>query len=148
MKKMIRQDEVMDLLRACCPAFEERWKEHLQYWGNEERGIFNDTGEFAHFVVDSYSKNDTSFFPALFDILEKIINDGDEKACAAATVGILESIHTISSNREFGPDPFERWLRPKSLAFWRENEKLWDASGGSLAGIVRAQKQSKSSEEN
>ena len=116
--------------------------EHLKYWEGDRRGIFNDTGEFATFVVDSFGNHEIEFFPALFETIERIINEGDESARAAVTVGVLESIQTISSNREFGFEPFEQWLKPQSLKFWKDTSRLWEIGEGSLAGVIRKKKKS------
>jgi hypothetical protein len=137
---MITQTEVMPLLLQACPGFLPRWKEHLAYWGKDERGIFNDTSEFALYVVDSYSRGNVSEFADLFSLIDRILAQGDEEARGIATVGVLESIQVVASNQTFGAQPFVQWLGPLSRQAWEEIDELWRKGGGSLAGVIRAEK--------
>jgi hypothetical protein len=68
---------------------------------------------------------------------ETIIREGDDTARDAATIGVLEDIQTIASNRPFGAAAFEGWLGPLSRQAWEEIDRLWRAGGGSLAGVIR-----------
>lgn len=137
---MITQDQVIPLLLAACPGFEPAWREHLQWWGGVERGIFNDTSVFAEYIIDCQIAGNTGDFEAAFAALERILNEGDENARAAASIGALESIQVQSTHYPFGPSAFLRWLGPKSKETWDSIEALWVAGGGSLAGVVRLER--------
>jgi hypothetical protein len=140
-EEMITKQDVMPALLGACPGFAPTWAEHLKWWGNEERGIFNDTAELATYVVLSYERGDTSEFTAVFDTVERILRDGDEEARGAASVGVLESVQVQASHYAFGPTVFLKWLGPLSHQAWSEIEALWDAGGGSLAGVVSLERQ-------
>jgi hypothetical protein len=86
---MITQDEVIPLLLAACPGFEPAWREHLEWWGDRERGIYNDTAAFATYIIDSYGSGHTAEFDLAFAALERILAQGDENARAAASIGAL-----------------------------------------------------------
>lgn len=133
----IAKEEVIPSLLAAAPGFAGAWSEHLEYWGDDERGIFIDAGEFAHYVVRSYADGNTAEFVAVFATLETILREGDDAAREAATIGVLEDIQTIASNRPFGPEVFALWLGPLSRRAWDEIDRLWRAGGGSLAGVIR-----------
>jgi hypothetical protein len=137
-------DDVIPTLLAAAPGFQETWQRHLEWWGGEERGIFNDASEVASYVVESYAEGDTVELPALFAALERILREGDEAARAAAMVGVLEDIQTLASNRPFGPTVFERMLGPLSRRAWAEIDRLWRAGGGSLAGVIRLELRARS----
>jgi [ribosomal protein S5]-alanine N-acetyltransferase len=134
---VIRKQDVMPLLLAACPGFAPMWRAHLEYWEGEERGIFNDTGEFARYLVESYAKRQTDDLGAAFTTLERIIREGDDEARGAATVGVLESVQTLASHEPSGPSVFLKWLGPLSRRAWTEIEAQWEAGGGSLAGVIR-----------
>jgi hypothetical protein len=133
----IGRDEVIPSLLAAAPGFQAAWQEYLKSWDREDRGIYTDAGEFAHYVVRSYADGNTAEFNAIFTTLETILREGDDTARDAATIGVLEDIQTIASNRPFGAAAFEGWLGPLSRQAWEEIDRLWRAGGGSLAGVIR-----------
>ena len=135
--KVIPKADVMPLLLGACPGFEPMWRDHLRYWGSEERGIFNDTGEFATYLVCSYARGETTEFGGAFDVVERLIEYGDEEARASAIVGVLESVQVQSTHHSFGPEPFRQWLGPLSNKAWSDIETVWEAGGGTLAGVIR-----------
>ena len=136
---LISKREVMPLLLEACPGFEPMWREHLEYWHGEEAGIFNDTSEFARYLVESYGRGETAEFEQAFATVERLIREGDDEARGAATVGVIESVQVQSSHHPFGPEPFMHWLGPLSRQAWFEIEELWRAGGGTLAGVIRAE---------
>jgi hypothetical protein len=71
-------------LLGACPGFQPMSAEHLMWWGDEERGVYNDTAELATYLVLSYERGDTSEFGAVFDTIERILTEGDEEARGAA----------------------------------------------------------------
>jgi hypothetical protein len=140
----ITRKQVLPLLMEKAPGFEESWRKHLEWWGEKERGDFNDIAEFAQYVVDAYASSKTSELPAVFDTVERILEDGDVSAKELAVIGVLEDIQTIACNRPFGPNAFVKWLGPLSREAWTEIDQLWRAGGGSLAGVLRVEKKSRS----
>jgi hypothetical protein len=134
---MIATADVLPLLRQACPGFESMWREHVAYWRGEEPGIFNDTGEFARYLVECYGRADIAEVMRALAVVERILNEGDEEARGVATVGVLESVQVQSSHCSFGSEAFEPLLGPLSTKAWREIERLWKEGGGSLAGVIR-----------
>jgi len=135
---MISKTQVVPMLLAACAGFEPAWREHLESWGDEERGEFNDASEFAHYLVESYERGDTSEFPAAFATLETIFADGDQEARDVAGIGVLEGLQNIGSNHSCGSDVFIQWLGPLSRRVWSQIERMW-AGNHSLADVIRAE---------
>lgn len=129
----------MPLLLEACPLFEPAWRQHLEWWKGEEPGIFNDTGEFAVYLVESYGRGETSEFERAFSTVERILREGDDEARGAASVGVLESVQVSATHHPFGPGAFLQWLGPLGRKAWFEIDELWRAGGGSLAGVLRAE---------
>jgi len=140
----ITKKDVLPWLMEKAPGFEESWRKHLEWWGEKERGDFNDIAEFAQYVVDSYASGKTSELPGVFASVEQVLEDGDASAKELAVIGVLEDIQTIASHQPFGANAFVRWLGPLSREAWTEIDKLWRAGGGSLAGVLRVEKQLRS----
>jgi len=135
---MIQKTEVMPLILARCPGFVPMWEKHLAFWQGEDAGIYNDLGEFAHFIVDCYSRQEIDPIAAAFAIVEQLLCDGDQEVRAAATIGFLEDVRNIASWRPFGSAVFIQWLGPKSKQAWDEIGETWRGKR-SLADVVRAE---------
>jgi hypothetical protein len=65
---MTPQDIVPSLLRSC-PSAEGKWRQHLAWWGDDDRGLYNDVAVFAHHVVESFAEGRTDEFAAFFGML-------------------------------------------------------------------------------
>jgi hypothetical protein len=115
--------DVMRLLLEAAPGFRDQWRSHLAKC--KQRGVFTDTGEFACYLLRMLEANLTTEFPAVFEVIERVIAEGDAEARMAATAGVLETVQTIASGRPFGPEPFVRWLGPRSLRAWQEIAAEW-----------------------
>lgn len=69
---MITKLQVKPLLLEACPGFQPAWQEHLGWWKGEEPGAYNNTSEFARYLVESFESGQTSEFPAAFSAIENL----------------------------------------------------------------------------
>ncbi len=129
----------MPLLLDACPGFQPAWQKHLDWWNGEEPGVYNDTSEFARYLVESFESGQTAEFPAAFSAIERILNEGDQESRDIAGIGVIESIQTIGSNHSCGEDVFIQWLGPTSRRAWAEIEEMW-AGKNSLMDVLRAER--------
>lgn len=136
---MIQKTQIMPLVLTRCPGFMPTWEKHLALWHGEEAGIYNDLAEFATFVVNCYSQQDTETIIAAFALMEELLVSGDEEVRNAASIGFLEDVRNIASWQPFKSAVFVHWLGPKSKLAWDEIEETW-RSKSSLADVVRAEK--------
>ena len=121
-----------------CPDFRPRWEEHLRDWHLGQPGIFNNTAEFVHYVVDSYEQGERTALPLVFGVIERFIVEGTEETRQAAILGLLETLQYVASHYPFGERAFVQYLLPESRAAWYELEGIW-AGKGSLADVIRAE---------
>jgi hypothetical protein len=136
---MIDEKTSIQLIHMACDNIEPYWRDHLEFWEDEEAGYYNDAAVFAHYVVDEYQKGDTEDFNEIFKAIEKIIEYGNEAARGIAVVGFLEAIQNIASHKSCGPNVFMKWLGSKSTQAWHELNELWKGKS-SLADVKRSQK--------
>ena len=134
---MVPKSEVMKLLLEACPRFAPAWKAHREFWKGEEPGIYNDTLEFAVWVVESYARGETAELAEAFATVERILREGDKEARVVVSVGVLEDIRNLASHQAFGSEVFLPFLGPLSRKAWEESEALWRAGGRTLAGVTR-----------
>lgn len=133
----------MPLLLEACPGFRPAWEAHLEWWKGEEPGAYNDTAEFARYLVESFERGQTAELPSAFAAIEKILNEGDQESRDIAGIGVLESLQTIGSNHSCGEDVFIQWLGPTSRRAWAEIEEIWEGKQ-SLMDVIRAEREAKS----
>ena len=123
---MITKEQVMPLFLAACPSFAPAWEEYRA--SNPDEGLlYIDMGELARHMVDLIKSNQTSEFPAIFDVIERLHIEGDHYVKEAATIGILESIQNVASNNGVDPQLFVSWLGVESLRWWRQLNDFWQA---------------------
>ncbi len=77
----------MPLLLEACPGFQPTWQAHLDWCKDEEPGAYNNTSEFARYLVESFESGQISEFPAAFAAIEKILNEGDQGWCFRSVAG-------------------------------------------------------------
>jgi hypothetical protein len=135
-----RIEEVVTTFLRIAPAFAQDWNEHLTFWGGEPRGQYNDTAEIARFVVLSFKRGNTNWFPEFFAEIEDWLKRDDPALADLLTVGLLEDIQTVSSHETFGSAVFEQWLGPVTKSHWLRTRQMWQGKS-SLMDVVRAEKQ-------
>jgi hypothetical protein len=132
-------DGIVPAFLTACPALTPSWEEHLAFWEAEtDRGIYNDVGIIADYLVACYEAGDLSDFAAAFAVLEKCLAEGDEETKQVTTIGIIEGIQTLASHHRFGPEAFERWLQPRSRVAWLIGAAAWGYEFA-LADLLREQ---------
>ena len=130
-------EEIIPALLSACPSAEPSWTDHLGWWGTEERGYFNDMSFFAAHVVESYFGRGTDQeLPAFFEVVERMIRNGDAQVRDLAIIGLIEDIQNGASWRDGGGDVLKRWLGVETLKAWSGVEAMWSGVG-SLADMVR-----------
>lgn len=140
MSKQITKPEAFVPLLQACPDAQEAWNEHLLEWEGEHETVpYLGMSVFARHIVDLMEAGNTGAFPAVFQLIERLIVEGDEDVRSLAIVGLLEDIQTIASWKDFGHVVFTKWLEPNSCAAWYELEKVW-AGKNSLADVIRAER--------
>jgi len=110
---MIQKHQVIPLLLSACPDFWRRWQKHAPMWNGQEAGIHSDLGEFATYVVDAYGSQNSEQVVDAFQLVERLLTDGDEEVRAAAAIGFLEDVQSLASNRPFGPSGLHSMAWPK-----------------------------------
>jgi hypothetical protein len=116
---MIHEDQIVPMLLEACHGFRPRWEAHVAYWGDDACGIYIDLSEFAHYLVDTYETGDHLEIESAFDLLERLLVDGDSQTCEFAALGIIETLQNC------GADKFVPYLKPRSKEVWSEIELGW-----------------------
>ena len=122
---MYTEKHVIPLFLKACSEWKKNLEEERMDWNAEKPGLYNEIAVLARYIVNAYKNQLTKDFPKIFNTLELIIQEGNEKAKELVVVGLIEDIQNISSWESFSPDVFKQWLKEESLQAWNDIEKLW-----------------------
>jgi hypothetical protein len=130
---------ITNALRQVCPGFLDRWKKHVELWGGNFAGSYNDMAEFVHFVVeDVYEKGELDEAERVFRLLEKHLVEADHETQNLIALGFFETLRNVASWRPGGSKRYEQFLGPESQKIWSELQIIW-AGKSSLMDVVRAE---------
>jgi hypothetical protein len=123
---MISAEECMRLVLERFPAFEERWRAHLEYWEGETPGVCTDLSEFGQYVSDLIAAGETSDLPEVFALIEELMTEGSTRVHEAAATCFLENLQNYVSSGLIPAESFVHLLGEKSRAYCR----AWDEFTG------------------
>jgi hypothetical protein len=90
----------MPLLRGACPSFASAWTESLV--DNADVGSptgrlgYLDAADFIRHLVALRLDDDTEEFPGVFEVIERLVRDGDEYTSNLAVIGYLEGLQMVA----------------------------------------------------
>jgi hypothetical protein len=135
----LHKADVVPLLLDACPGARTAWDEHRADWDDEEPGAFLDMAVFARHVVESAVRGDTDGFHEFFGLVERLLVEGDEEVQGLASVGLIETIQTVSSHYPLPAGFYVPWMGPASQVAWQRIAILWEGEQ-SLADVIRAER--------
>jgi len=122
------------------PAFSDRWRKHIEWWGGEPAGDFGDMAEFVHFVVDDLrGLGELDEIRRVFEFMESRLQQGDQETRDLIGWGFFETLQNVASHSANGYQEYEQFLGPASTEIWRLIEKVW-AGKSSLMDVIRAER--------
>jgi hypothetical protein len=124
--------DVMPLLLEACPSFVPTWlhevlEENLNTGAEGGRLFFVDAGAFTRHLVSLKLEGQDSEFSAVFDVIERLVLEGDGYVRNLAEIGYLEGLQTMTVT-EAGLSPerdFRPYLRPASDRLWKALNRSW-----------------------
>lgn len=124
---MIEQSEAMSVLLGACPSFEDRWRAHLEDFGNDV--LYVAAGAYARHLLKLFRDNDRSSFSTVGAAIERLIVDGSGYVRELAIVGIIEGVQNVWSANNVDPELFFPYLEREGGEAWVKLNNFW--SGGS-----------------
>ncbi len=113
------------------PDFEksDRWKSHLEFWGEEKPGLCAVFSTFSDYIADNLKENNVRIdFVKVFDFVEMLLKEGDQETQDSAATCFLENLINFTSSLDdtLPPKTFVHLLGPESRAYC----KAWDEFTG------------------
>jgi hypothetical protein len=132
---MVSKEQVIPAMLNNFPEFEVTWTKHVEWWGEDEAGFYNDVGAFSRYVIDviTNNKNDSQI-PKIFSFAEYLMTEGEHEVQEAIATCFLENLINATSWNTIPASSFVRFLGEESKAYckaWDEftgvkTEGLWD----------------------
>ncbi len=119
------------LLLKACPSFTEAWNEiREENTDPDNEGVrlgYQDAAAFVAHLAALRLAGTVDEFPAVFDLIEHLVVDGDAYVSNLAVIGYLELFQMrLVTDRGLDPETdFAGWLRPTSRAYWDAICTFW-----------------------
>lgn len=124
MKEMINRLQCQSLMLETAPGFHPFWQDYLEEWQgvDEQPGACMDLAVFSRYVHQSIVENNPIPLPEIFQLIERLMQEGDEEVKTAAATCFLENLQ----NRETPPASWVPLLGPASCEYCQ----AWDEFTG------------------
>jgi len=122
---MIRREDIVDVLLSASPGYRVRWDQFRGSTDFDANLIYVHLGDFADFVVDLLERHELEGMHAIAVGLERLHVEGDEFVKEAATIGLLEGIQNIASNRRVATTGLEEALGVETRRWWNSLRAFW-----------------------
>lgn len=127
----------MPLLLHACPSFTEAWQEAEAENADDGsaggRLFYLDAGAFIRHLVSLRLAEETAEFPAAFEVLERLLLEGDQYVQNLAVIGYVEGFQmmTVTAAGLSPEDDFRPWLGHEAERWWERVNRFWE--GGPTA---------------
>jgi hypothetical protein len=135
---VITATEVMPLFVAASPSFAFTWEsveiENADEASPAGRLRYLDAGGFIRHLVGLRLAGRTEEFPAVFDVIERLVCEGDDYVRKLAVIGYLEGMEMMTVTVA-GLDPetdFRPYCRHASEAWWERLNRFWEGDATAL----------------
>jgi len=135
---VINAEDLSGLYTDACPSFTQTWAEiakdpiHVDEAG--ARRHYLDAGEFVRHIAGLEVAGRREEFPAVFQMIEDLVTNGDSYVSNLAVIGILEGFQ-MASVTDLGVDPelaFRPLIGPSSEHWWARINRFWDGDHTAL----------------
>jgi hypothetical protein len=123
---MITRDEVFGLILGADPSFEPAWREfEAEAKDESEKPYYWAFNSLARHLIACLQGGHTDRFGSVFDIVERLLEDGEKYVRDAVVVGLLEDLQNLNLHDRTRPDQLEPWLGPLAAQAWADVEAFW-----------------------
>jgi hypothetical protein len=125
---MIDASEMIPLLVEASPDFSEEWAEFRAEWADEPSlPHYIALGAFARHMCDLLIKGQDKTLIKVFEVVERLRNEGSAYVREAVTVGLLEDLQNANLHHpKTEPEQFERFLLPETARYWQKVTAFWN----------------------
>jgi hypothetical protein len=122
----LNQFSMIAPLLEVLPEFRPQWDRFVAGWKNNPHNtsktalpLYLVLSDFASFLVTQLEQGQVKKFPAIFEIIEHWLAQGDAYVKNAAGAGLLEDLLNPVRYQKRKPNDFASWMRPVTLKCWK-----------------------------
>jgi hypothetical protein len=112
------ESDVLPRLLSACLSFQSRWSEYVQDETYAPNEIYIDVGEFAQHLMTLLQAGKVEEFPAVFMAVEYLLEQGNEEARNAITIGFLEGLYFEAEDAGVSPREWRKYFGPRAIKAW------------------------------
>lgn len=135
----IEPSEVAELVLQACPSFNSTWEDEVQEQNADTefpggRLHYPDAAALLRHLAELHLNGKTNEFRAVFDLIERLVTEGDNYVSELGVIGYLEGFQ-MQTIGQFGLDPevvFRPWFGPVSNAWWDRLNRFWNGEHDAL----------------
>lgn len=124
---MIAKDQAMPLLLEACPSFRKTWD-----CSDNQDLPYVCMGDLARHLLHLHEVGRTGEFPAVCEVIERLLLEGDGYVKELATLGFLEGVQNVWLGNNSDPEEFFPFLLPESRKWWQELNDYWQGKTSRL----------------
>lgn len=119
--------QVVPLLLAACPGFLPAWAaEAPSDADGERRRTYMDAACFVRHLVELHRRGDGAALLAAFEVIERLVVEGDDEVVTLGVVGYLEGLQTATVPEDVDPvTAFKPFARSVSRRWWTRVDRFW-----------------------
>jgi hypothetical protein len=144
MSTIIRYLEVVGLFMAACPDLVDPWLEQCiegdldpsdgRELNRQLRPRLDAQPQLNHYlafnvlvpyVLSRYAADELGCLPMIFNLIERVIVEGDAIASEWAVISFIEDLQGVVLRRRLDDATFFPWMGPQSRQAWRHLHKSW-----------------------
>ncbi|HJR59808.1 MAG TPA: hypothetical protein VJ813_10430 [Vicinamibacterales bacterium] len=123
---VIPRSQLFPLLLEACPSYEAVWNTFLAEYADEPEPLsYVALAQFARHLSNVLAAGDQQSLRRVFDLLERLIIDGDADAQEATVVGIIKNLQNEHLHQNTKPDDYLPYLLPESERWWGKVRGFW-----------------------
>jgi hypothetical protein len=123
---VITHSQLFPLLLEACPSYEADWKKFLAEYADEpDKLSYVALAQFAQHLSHVLASGDQQSLRRVFDLLERLIIEGDDAAQEATVVGIIKNLQNEHLHQRTKPDDYLPFLLPESQRWWGKVRQFW-----------------------
>jgi hypothetical protein len=123
---MISRSEMIPLLVEACPSFESEWRQFQTECADEpDLPNYLAIGDFAKHLSRVLAEGNEVVLRRVFDVIERLILDGDAYVAEAAVVGVIEDLQNTNLHTGTTPEQYLPFLLPQTRRWWTKVNAFW-----------------------
>ena len=121
----ITRSQVLPLLADACPAYQAEFDRFKTEFAGDDRFIYVAFTEFARCLSRAMAARDEQTMRRTFDVVERLITDGDTEVQEAAVVGLIKNLQNANLHEKTTPEDYVPFLRPETERWWSRVKTFW-----------------------